>query len=142
MLETMQLDIVSAEGSIYSGEVEKVTVTGSQGILGIYPGHMPLLTPLKPGYVYTIFKGGKEDYFFISGGFLEVQPEVVTVLADTAARAEDLDQEAATSAKKRAEQILKGEKRPLNTQQAMHELQEAIAQLRVIQMLQRKGKSR
>ncbi len=142
MSSTMQLDIVSVEGSIFSGEVEKVTVTGSQGTLGIYPGHTPLLTSLKSGYVETVFKNGKEDYFFVSGGFVEVQPEGVTVLADTAARAEDLDEEAASLAKKRAEQMLKGEKQPLRTKQAMNELQKAIAQLQVIQMLQKKVKNR
>lgn len=134
MREQMQLDIVSAEGSIFSGSVRKMTATGQEGVLQVYPGHMPLLTPLKPGYVRLTFPSNKRQVFYVSGGFLEVQPEIVTVLADTVIHAEALDQQAALNAKARAEKMLQG-KQP--TKQARQELAVALAQLRVIRMLRR-----
>jgi F-type H+-transporting ATPase subunit epsilon len=134
MYNQMQLDIVSAEGSIFSGTVKKMTATGQEGVLQVYPGHMPLLTPLKPGYVRLTFPSNKRQVFYVSSGFLEVQPQIVTVLADTAIHAENLDQEAALQAKARAEAMLQGKQ---STTQARHELAIALAQLRVIRMLRR-----
>ena len=138
MLEEVQLDIVSAEGSIFSDPVKKVTVTGSEGVLEVFPGHMPLLTPLRPGYVRIVSHLDKIQVFYISGGFLEIQPEIVTVLADTAIHAEDLDQQAALAAKKRAEQMLQGKQIP--AKEARQELVIALAQLRVIRMLRKHSK--
>jgi F-type H+-transporting ATPase subunit epsilon len=132
MHNQMQLDIVSAEGSIFAGSVTKMTATGSEGVLQVFPGHMPLLTPLKPGYVRLTLPSNKRQMFYVSGGFLEVQPEIVTVLADTAIHAEDLDQQAALHAKERAEKMLQGKQ---STKQARQELAIALAQLRVIRML-------
>ena len=138
MLEEVQLDIVSAEGSIFSGSVKKVTVTGKEGVLEVFPGHMPLLTPLKPGYVRAVLHSSDTQVFYISGGFLEIQPQTVTVLADTAIHAEDLDQQAALQAKTRAEQMLQGKQVP--AKEARQELAIALAQLRVIRMLRQHSK--
>lgn len=132
MRDQVQLDIVSAEGSIFSGAVKKMTATGSDGALQVYPGHMPLLTPLKPGYVRITLPSDKRQVFYVSGGFLEVQPEIITVLADTAIHGENLDQQAALQAKARAEKMLQGKQ---STQQARQELAIALAQLQVIRML-------
>src|SRR5450432_93777 len=101
MANTIHVDIVSAEGQIFSGEASMVFVPGSQGELGIYPRHAPLLTTLKAGEVRVQSEGQEEQSFYVGGGALEVQPHLVTVLADTAARAKDLDEAAALAAKKR-----------------------------------------
>jgi F-type H+-transporting ATPase subunit epsilon len=138
----MELDIVSAEAAIFNGDVERLTVTGGLGELGIHPGHTALLTPLKPGQVKAILAGGKEEVFYISGGMLEVQPKVVTVLADTAVRATDLDEAAAQSAKERAEKIIGQQKAGIEYSRALTELAEAAAQLRAIQMLRDRYKHR
>ncbi len=135
MSKTMQLDIVSAEAEIFSGEVAMVSVTGSMGELGIYPGHTALLTSLKPGQVKAALVDGSAEVFYISGGMLEVQPKIVTILADTAARAADLDEAAAIAAKERAEKILTDKKAEIQYGAALTELAEAMAQLRAIQML-------
>src|SRR5579871_1871845 len=106
MAMTMHLDIVSAEASIFSGRAEMVIASGAMGELGVLPGHTPLLTSLKPGVIRAILQGGKEEVFYVKGGILEVQPKIVTVLADTALRAVDLDEAAALEAKQRAEKRL------------------------------------
>src|SRR6202034_3559701 len=109
MANTIHVDIVSAEGHIFSGEVSMVFVPGSQGELGIYPRHAPLLTTLKAGEVRVQSEGQEEQSFYVGGGALEVQPHLVTVLADTAARARDLDEAAASEAKQRAEEAMRGQ---------------------------------
>lgn len=139
--KTMQLEIVSAQASIFTGTVEFVTVTGSMGELGIYPGHTALLSPLKPGQIQAMLEGGKEDVFYISGGMLEVQPEVVTVLADTALRAADLDEAAALAAKEEAEKKLAEQKAGIEYSTAMSELAEAAAQLRAISLMRRRKRT-
>ncbi len=134
-MKTMKLNIVSAELSLFSGMVQRVEVTGGMGELGIHPGHTPLLTSLKPGQIYAILEDGSEEAFYMSGGMLEVQPSVVTVLADVAQRAADLDEAAALAAKERAEQLIESKKERVDYAQAMIELANAIAQLRAIQYI-------
>lgn len=133
---TVQLDVVSAETSIFSGQVEAIQVTGSEGELGIHPGHAPLLTTLLPGMVRLV-QNGDEENIYINGGVLEIQPGNVTVLADTAIRAEDLDEQAATEAKKRAEEHIANPGADFDYAEAAIELAEAIAQLRLIQKLRK-----
>ena len=108
MASTIRCDIVSAEAEIFHGEAEMVVATGEQGELGIAPRHAPLITRLKPGYVRVTLVGGEQQEFYISGGILEVQPQVVTILTDTAIRAADLDEAKAKAAKDEAERILAG----------------------------------
>lgn len=139
--QNMQLDIVSAEASIFSGKVKLLTVTGGAGELGIHPGHTALLTTLKPGQIVATFEDGREEVFYISGGMLEVQPTVTTVLADTAFRAADLDEAAALAAKERAEKKLAEQKAGIEYSRAMAELAEALAQLHTIDILRRKGRA-
>jgi F-type H+-transporting ATPase subunit epsilon len=134
---TVQLDVVSAEDSIFSGLVESIQVTGSEGELGVNPGHAPLLTTLKPGMVRLVKQFGVEETIYIAGGVLEVQPGHITVLADTAIRAEDLDEQAAMEAKKRAEEHIANPGADFNYAEAAIELAEAIAQLRLIQKLRK-----
>ena len=107
MANTIHVDIVSAEGQIFSGEASMVFVPGSQGELGIAPRHAPLLTTLKAGEVRVQSEGHEEQLFYVGGGALEVQPNLVTVLADTAARARDLDEAAASAARQRAEDAMR-----------------------------------
>ncbi len=139
MAITMHLDIVSAEANIFSGLVEMVVATGAMGELGILPGHTQLLTALKPGLIRATKQGGEEEVFYVDGGFLEVQPTIVTVLADTAARAADLDEVAALAAKERAEKILASKTAEVEYSQALGELAEAAAQLRAIEQLRKKA---
>ncbi|EKD92439.1 MAG: F0F1 ATP synthase subunit epsilon [uncultured bacterium] len=139
-MKTIQLDIVSAEASIFHGAVRFVSVTGDVGELGIHPGHSPLLTSLKPGQVHAILEDGREEIFYISGGMLEVQPIMVSVLADTALRADDLDEVAALSAKTQAENILREKTTGIEYSTALAELAEATAQLRAISLLREKIK--
>ena len=138
MASTIQCEIVSAEESLYSGEIEALMATGSEGDLGIYPGHAPLLTKLNPGPVRLILAGGEEEIFYASGGMLEVQPKVVTLLADTAARAHDVDEAAAVEAKKRAEEALANQQSEMEYSTAAALLAEASAQLRTISQLKKK----
>jgi F-type H+-transporting ATPase subunit epsilon len=138
MSMTMHVNIVSAEAEIYSGTVEQVYAPAVMGEVGIYPRHTQLLTHLKPGEVRVVKEGGEEDSFFVSGGILEVQPHVVTVLADTAVRARDLDEAKAMEAKKRAEQALADRQGDMDYARAEAELAEAIAQLQAIQRMRRK----
>lgn len=133
---TVQLDVVSAEQEIFSGAVEAIQVTGSEGELGIHPGHAPLITQLKPGMVRLVSQG-EEELIYINGGVLEIQPGSVTVLADTALRAADLDEQAAQAAKEKAEAQISDGAAELDYAKAAIELAEAIAQLKLIQKLQK-----
>jgi len=139
MAMTMHVNIASAEAEIFSGTVEQVYAPAMMGEVGIFPRHTPLLTPLKPGEVRIIKEGGDEDFFYVSGGILEVQPHVVTVLADTAVRAHDLDEAKAIEAKQAAEQALKDNQSDIDYAKAQSELAEAVAQLQTIQKLRKKG---
>ena len=136
---TVQCDIVSAEREIFSGLVEMVITTGSLGEVGIAYGHAPLLTGIKPGPVRLIKQGGAEEIFFVSGGYLEVQPYHVTVLADTALRADDMDEAAALEAQQLAQQQLADQSSEIDFQRAAAQLAEAAAQLRTLQAIKRKA---
>ncbi|MBU2713579.1 F0F1 ATP synthase subunit epsilon [Zooshikella harenae] len=138
MAITVHCDIVSAEQEIYSGLVEMVIATGILGDLGIAPGHAPLLTDLKPGPVRVVKQGGKEEIFYVSGGFLEVQPNSITVLADTALRASDVDEAAAVRAKQEAEQALANQSGEFDYSRAASQLAEAAAKLRTLQHIRQK----
>ena len=138
MANTIHVDIVSAEGQIFSGEASMVFVPGSQGDLGIAPRHAPLLTTLKAGEVRVQSEGAEEQSFYVGGGSLEVQPNRVTVLADTAARAKDLDEAAALAAKQRAEDAVRQRTDKMDLAEAQAELARAVAQLRAIERLRKK----
>ena len=132
MAMTIHVDIVSAEKEIYSGFVEAVFATAAMGEIGIYPRHTPLLTSLKAGEV-RVLVNGQEEQFYVSGGMLEVQPHVVTILADTAMRADDVDEAAAMAAKEAAEKSLAESAEKLDYAEVQAQLAEAAAQLRVVQ---------
>lgn len=135
MADTIHVDIVSAEGEIFSGPARMVFAPASQGELGIAPRHAPLLTLLKAGEVRVQTPDGQEQFFFVGGGALEVQPKKVTVLADTALRAKDLDEAAALAAKQRAEEALRDKSGEIDLAKAQAELVRAAAQLKMIQRL-------
>lgn len=137
---TLRLDIVSAEKEIFSGEAEMVFVTGEMGELGIAPGHSQLLTTLRPGYVRAILPNKEEEVFYISGGMLEVQPYIASVLADTAVRAVDIDEAAAIAAREQAEKSLEKKTSSIDVARATVELAEAAAQIRAIQHLKKRAK--
>ncbi|HCB13835.1 MAG TPA: F0F1 ATP synthase subunit epsilon [Gammaproteobacteria bacterium] len=141
MAMTLHVDIVSAEKELFSGAAEMVTAPGELGELGILPRHSQLLTRLKPGQVRIKLQGGDEQLFYVSGGLLEVQPHVVTILSDTAERARDLDEVAAQSAKQRAEQIIADHQSDFEYARAKAELAEAIAQLQTIEKMRKTRKS-
>ena len=134
----MRLDIVSAEKQIFSGDAEMVFVTGELGELGIAPGHSQLLTNLRPGFVRAVLPNKDEEVFYISGGMLEVQPYIVSVLADTAMRADDIDEASAVAAKEHAEKALAGKKTAIDIAKASVELAEIAAQIRAVQHLKKK----
>jgi len=136
---TVHLDIVSPEAQIFSGLVEMVSVTGELGELGILPGHVQLLSAIKPGQVRITLQGGKKEIYYISGGMLEVQPNCITILADTVVRAENLDEAAAIEAKERAEKLLADKKSKVDYITALHELAKAAAQIRTIRELRKGG---
>ncbi|MBT8140449.1 MAG: F0F1 ATP synthase subunit epsilon [Gammaproteobacteria bacterium] len=138
MMSTIQCEIVSAEEAIFSGAVETVIATGMLGDLGVSHGHSPLITGLKPGPVRVVTEGDEEQIYYVSGGFLEVQPDVVTILADTAIRADDLDEAAALEAQKAAEQDLANQSAELDYTRAATELAAAAAQLRTISQIRKK----
>ena len=139
MAMTVHLDVVSAESTLFSGLVETLQVTGSEGELGIYPGHAPLLTALKPGMVRVVKQFGHEELIYVAGGTLEVQPGSVTVLADVAVRGEELDETAALEAKRQAEETMaQSSATDFNYAEAAAELARGIAQLKVIQSLRKK----
>ncbi len=135
MAMTMHCDIVSAEKQIFSGLVELVVAAGSLGDLGIAPGHAPLLTGLIPGPVRIVKQGGDEEIYYVSGGYLEVQPGTVTLLADAALRADDIDEAAALEAQKSAEKAMANQSANIDYAKA---LAEAVAQLRAIRQLRDK----
>jgi F-type H+-transporting ATPase subunit epsilon len=135
---TVHCDIVSAEGEIFSGLVEMVIAHGNLGDIGIAPGHAPLITDLKPGPIRLVKQGGASEVFYISGGFLEVQPSVVKVLADTVQRAADIDDAAAQEAVKAAEKALHEKGAEFDYGSAAAHLAEVAAQLRTVQQLRKK----
>ena len=140
MASTVFCSIVSAEEEIFSGQVEMVVATGTIGELGIMPGHTPLLTGVRPGPVRLVLEGGEEEIYFASGGYLEVQPTSIQILADTALRADDLDEAAALDAQKRAEAELADQKADLDFARVAADLQEQAAMLRTIQKIRDKSK--
>ena len=135
---TMQCDIVSAEREIFSGRVTMVIATGTIGELGILPGHAPLLTGIKPGPVTLRLEDGEEDVFFASGGFLEVQPGIVTVLADTALRADDIDEAAAVESRERAERDLSEQAADFDFSLATAQLADAAGRQRTLEELRKR----
>jgi F-type H+-transporting ATPase subunit epsilon len=135
---SVNLNVVSAEESLFSGAIESLQISGSEGELGIMPGHAPLLTSLKPGMARIVKKGGTEEVIYLSGGMLEVQPNLVTVLADIAVRSDDLDEQVAEEAKQRAEERLNAHSDDVDYAEAASELARAVAQLRVIQATSKK----
>ncbi len=137
MAMTMHCDIVSAEKSIFSGLVEMVVAAGSLGDLGIAPGHAPLLTALIPGPVRLVLSGGEEEVFYVSGGFLEVQRGVVTLLTDTALRADDLDEASALAAVEDAEKAIANQTAEFEYSIAAAQLAEAAAQLRALRQMRK-----
>jgi F-type H+-transporting ATPase subunit epsilon len=139
MAKTIQVDIVSAEAEIFSGPVEMLFAPAVQGEVGILPGHTPLLTPIDFGEVRVRHEGGEEESFFVTGGVLEVQPHVVTVLSDTAQRAHDLDEAAAIEARERALRALADRQADIDEAAARAELAQAAAQLQTIQRIRRKA---
>ena len=140
MKHTIQCDIVSAQEEIFSGEASMVFATGSVGELGITPRHAPLITQLKPGPVRVQQPDGEEAFFFVGGGIIEVMPHIVTVLADTAVRADDLDEAAAARAKEEAERELADQTGEIEIAEAQARLLEAAAQLRALEQLRKKGR--
>ena len=138
MAMTVHCDIVSAEEKIFSGLVNMVIVSGALGDLGIAPGHAPLLTQLKPGPIRLLLDNGEEEIFYASGGFLEVQPSLVTILSDTALRADDVNEAAALEAKKLAEQAMADQNSEIDHALAAAQLAEAVAQLRTLNRIRKK----
>jgi F-type H+-transporting ATPase subunit epsilon len=137
MANTIQVDIVSAEGEIFSGPVKMVFLPASQGEIGVTARHAPLLSLLNPGEVRIQTEDGEEQHFYVGGGALEVQPNRVTVLADTAARAKDLDEHKALEARARAEEALAGKLDKITQAEALAELARAAAQLKMIERLRK-----
>ena len=138
MATTVQFNIVSADESLFSGAVEMVVATGSLGELGINAGHAPLLSDLKPGPVRVIKEAGEEEIFFLSGGYLEVQPNAISILADTAVRANDIDEAAAAEAVKTAEQAIANQAGEIEYSKAAAMLAQATAQLQTVRALRKK----
>ncbi|MFC3192644.1 F0F1 ATP synthase subunit epsilon [Marinicella sediminis] len=136
-MSTIKCDIVSAEKAIYSGEVTMVVASGVAGELGIAPRHAPLITQLKPGQVRVHLEDGTEEDFYVSGGILEVQPYLVSVLADTALRADDIDEAAAIQAKEEAEALLKDKSKRQDLAKVQAELAKAVAQIQAITRLKK-----
>jgi F-type H+-transporting ATPase subunit epsilon len=137
-MATIHVDVVSAETSIYSGPAKFVALPGESGELGILPKHTPLITRIRPGAVRIEKEDGSEEFVFVAGGILEVQPNVVTVLADTAIRGKDLDEAKAEDAKKRAEETLRNNDAAIDYAAAQAELASAVAQLAAIRKLRAK----
>lgn len=139
MANSLHCDIVSVKESIYTGSVQMLIAHGKVGDLGILPGHAPLLTQLHPGPVRVIKENGEEEIFYVSGGVLEVQPHVVTVLADTAVRAADIDEAAAIEARNAALASLQNQKSEMDTGAALAALAEVAGQLRTLQKLKNRA---
>ena len=140
MATTIRCDIVSAEEEIFHGVVTMVVATGQMGELGIAPKHAPLITRLKPGKVVVTLPGGEKLDFAVSGGILEVQPQVVTVLADTAVRAQDIDEAAVKAAKEEAERVLARKDPKMSAQEAEAQLAMSLAQLQALERLRKNMK--
>jgi F-type H+-transporting ATPase subunit epsilon len=138
MAMTVHCDIVSADESIFSGLIEMVVATGSLGELGVTAGHAPLLSDLKPGPVRLIKQNGEEEIYYLSGGYLEVQPNMVSILADTAVRADDIDEAAAAEAVRDAEQAIANQTGEIEYSKAAAMLAEASAQLKTVAQLRKK----
>ena len=136
-MATIKCDIVSAEAEIFHGNAQMVIASGEMGELGIAPRHAPLITRLKPGQVRVIPESGEEQFFYVSGGILEVQPNLVTVLADTAMRAKDIDENSARRAKEEAERILANRGEAMEIAEAQAQLAMATAQLEALERLRR-----
>jgi F-type H+-transporting ATPase subunit epsilon len=136
-MATIHVDIVSAEGEIFSGEAAMVFAPAAMGDIGIAPRHAPLLTTLRPGEVRVQTPGGEEQFFYVSGGAIEIQPHLITVLADTALRAKDIDEAAALQAKQRAEEALKDRTGAVELAEAQAELARAAAQIKAIEKLRK-----
>ena len=136
-MATIHVDIVSAEGEIFSGEASMVFAPAVMGEIGIAPRHAPLLTTLKPGEVRVQTPGGEEQFFYVGGGAIEIQPHLVTVLADTALRARDLDEAAALQAKQRAEDALKNRTDAVDAAELQAELARAVMQVKMIEKLRK-----
>ena len=139
-MSTFRCDIVSAEEEIFHGEAELLVATGEIGELGIAPKHAPLITRLKPGKVVVTLPGGEQLDFAVSGGILEVQPQVVTVLADTAIRAQDIDEAAVRAAKEEAERVLARRAEPMEIAEAQAKMAEVMAQLSALERLRKNVK--
>ena len=136
-MATIHVDIVSAEGEIFSGEAAMIFAPAAMGEIGIAPRHAPLLTTLKPGEVRVQLPTGDEQFFFVSGGAIEIQPHLVTVLADTALRAKDIDEAAALQAKQRAEEALKNRGSAMELAEAQAELARVAVQMKMIEKLRK-----
>ena len=139
MANSLHCDIVSIKESIYTGSVEMLIAHGRVGDIGVLPGHAPLLTQLNPGPVRVIKEGGQEEVFYVSGGVLEVQPHIVTILADTAVRADNIDEAAAVKAREDALAALQNQKSEMDTGAALAALAEAAGQLRTLQQLKNRA---
>lgn len=139
MAMTIRVDIVSAEQEVYSGLAEMLFAPAEMGEVGIAPRHAPMITRLKPGEVRVKINSKETQDFFVSGGLLEVQPHLVTVLADTAVRARDIDEAAALQAKARAEELLRDKSGKIDYASAQAELAQAIMQLKTLERLRRRG---
>ena len=137
-MNTLQVNVVSAEESIFSGRARFVVLPGENGELGIYPRHLPLITRIRPGYVRIRMEDGKEEFVFVAGGILEVQPDCVTVLSDTAIRGKDLDEEKANTAKRQAEEALKNAKTGFDVAMAQSELAVMAAQIAALRKFRQK----
>ena len=132
-MATLQCNVVSAKETIYSGEISMLIATGVEGEVGILPGHIPFITLLKPGTMQIKTSNGNDEMVYVSGGVLEVQPHLVTVLADTAVRAHDLDEAKILEARRHAEQTLQNQKADIDTSPALAALAESLAQLQTLQ---------
>ncbi|MBP6340901.1 MAG: F0F1 ATP synthase subunit epsilon [Moraxella sp.] len=132
-MATLQCNVVSAKETIYSGEISMLIATGVEGEVGILPGHIPFITLLKPGAMQIKTSNGNDEMVYVSGGVLEVQPHLVTVLADTAVRANDLDEAKILEARRHAEQTLQNQKADIDTSAALAALAESLAQLQTLQ---------
>ncbi len=137
-MNTLQVNVVSAEESIFSGRARFVVLPGENGELGIYPRHIPLITRIKPGSVRIPLEDGAEEFVFVAGGILEVQPDCVTVLSDTAIRGKDLDEEKANAAKRLAEEALKNSKTDFDVAMAQSELAVMAAQIAALRKFRQK----
>jgi len=136
-MSTIRVDIVSAEEEIFHGDVTLLVATGELGELGIAPRHAPLITRLKPGQVRVTLENGEEHFIYVSGGILEVQPQVITVLVDTAIRAKDLDESSARQAKEEAERALANRSAAVDIAEAQNQLAQAMAQLQALERLRK-----